>query len=158
MSGIYIASKTVHAPKWKALRAQGVPIISTWIDEAGVGETASFADLWTRCVSEASRASALVVYAEPGEVLKGGLVEVGAALASGNPVFAVGKQSGWSFTSHTLVTECESIEHAIDLAMRRVGGDWYFVEGVRYCARCCTRRCERQVGGTLPCPDEKESP
>lgn len=30
-------------------------------------------------------------------------------------------------------------------------GEWYFVAGVRYCSRCQTRRCERQVGGSLPC-------
>jgi hypothetical protein len=29
--------------------------------------------------------------------------------------------------------------------------DWYYVEGVRYCARCMTRRCKRQVGGSLEC-------
>lgn len=28
---------------------------------------------------------------------------------------------------------------------------WYFVEGVRYCLRCRTRRCERQQGGSLRC-------
>lgn len=26
---------------------------------------------------------------------------------------------------------------------------WYYVEGVRYCTVCRTRRCERQVGGML---------
>jgi hypothetical protein len=29
--------------------------------------------------------------------------------------------------------------------------DWYFVDGVRYCSRCRSRRCTRQVGGSVPC-------
>ncbi len=29
-------------------------------------------------------------------------------------------------------------------------GEWYYVEGVRYCLRCQTRRCERQQG-SMPC-------
>jgi hypothetical protein len=32
---------------------------------------------------------------------------------------------------------------------------WYYVEGVRYCKVCRTRRCEKQVGGMLKCPPEK---
>jgi len=28
---------------------------------------------------------------------------------------------------------------------------WYYVEGVRYCTFCRTRRCRRQVGGSLDC-------
>jgi hypothetical protein len=46
--GIYIASKTVHAARWRDLRAQGLPIISTWIDEAEIGATGDWPDLWHR--------------------------------------------------------------------------------------------------------------
>jgi len=89
--GIYIASKTKHAPRWRFLRDKvGEPIISTWIDEAGEGETSDFHDLWHRCLTEAAGCRVLIAYREPGEVLKGGWVEIGAALSSGVPVFAVG--------------------------------------------------------------------
>ncbi|WFS01564.1 hypothetical protein [Rhizobium tumorigenes] len=88
--GIYIASKTKHAERWRALRAAGLPIISTWIDEAGQGESGDLNDLWRRCILEASTASALVIYREPEDVLKGGWIELGAALASGVPIYAVG--------------------------------------------------------------------
>lgn len=89
--GIYIASKTKHADRWRRLRDDaGLPIISTWIDEAGAGESGDLSDLWRRCILEASTASALVLYREPDDVLKGGWVELGAALACGVPVFAVG--------------------------------------------------------------------
>lgn len=91
MRGIYIASKTKHADRWRFLRDQvGEPIISTWIDEAGAGESSDLADLWRRCISEASTAQVLILYREPEDVLKGGWIELGAALASGVPVFAVG--------------------------------------------------------------------
>ncbi len=89
--GIYIASKTKHADRWRFLRDKvGEPIISTWIDEAGAGESGDLADLWRRCILEASTAEVLILYREPDDVLKGGWVELGAALASGVTVFAVG--------------------------------------------------------------------
>jgi hypothetical protein len=115
---VYTASKTRHAPTWRGLRAAGVPVISTWSDEAGPGETADFSDLWSRCIREASTAAALIVYAEDGDVLKGGFVEVGAALGCGVPVFAVGTQAGWTFTNHPLVTKCGSVAEALRLALR----------------------------------------
>ncbi len=88
--GIYIASKTKHADRWRLLRDAGLPITSTWIDEAGAGESGDLSDLWRRCILEASTASVLVLYREPDDVLKGGWVELGAALACGVPVFAIG--------------------------------------------------------------------
>jgi len=96
--GIYITSKTRHAERWRSLRSDGVPIISTWIDEAGVGEVLDWRDLWRRCISEIASSSTLIVYIEPGDVLKGTLVEVGAALANNVPVLVVGdpvEQGSW---------------------------------------------------------------
>ncbi len=89
--GIYIASKTKHARRWRYLRDKiGEPIISTWIDEAGEGESADLDDLWRRCIGEASSCALLIVYREKDEVLKGGWIELGAALASNVPVYAIG--------------------------------------------------------------------
>lgn len=80
--GIYIASRTRHASRWRSLRASGVPIISTWIYESGEGETSDWAELWERCVREASSCRGLILFAEPPEddCLSGALVEVGVAL------------------------------------------------------------------------------
>lgn len=39
MKRIYGASRTSHAEKWKAWRSAGLPIVSSWIDEAGPGQT-----------------------------------------------------------------------------------------------------------------------
>lgn len=116
--GIYMASKTSHAPLWRQLRADGLPIISTWIDEAGKGETACFADLWFRCVGEAARADYTIVYREPGEVLKGAFVEAGVALAAGRHVVAVGCDE-FSFVHHPGVTRFASLNEALAFALGR---------------------------------------
>ncbi|MEP3667917.1 MAG: hypothetical protein ABJN42_14430 [Roseibium sp.] len=89
-SGLYMASKAVaHAPKWIAAR-EDLPVVSTWIDEAEEGMELDWPDLWNRCLTEATNAQVLIVYMEPGEVLKGAWIEVGAALAVGVPVIGVG--------------------------------------------------------------------
>lgn len=76
---------------WRAYRAQGANIISTWIDEAGPGQTASFVELWDRIHGEIRRCDRLVFYAETLHdfPLKGALVEVGIALGMGKPVWVV---------------------------------------------------------------------
>jgi hypothetical protein len=89
-AGIYTASKTKHAHLWRDLRGAGAPIISTWIDEAGEGESADLDDLWKRCIAESCSCEALIVFRRPDDVLKGAWVEIGAALAVGTPVYAVG--------------------------------------------------------------------
>lgn len=111
---IYIASKTRHAKRWLDLRAIGIPIISTWIDEAEVAATDDWPDLWDRCVNEAKSATRLIVYAEPEDFLKGALVEIGAALGAGVPVFIVGDcPSIGSFRSHRLVRSCNCLDEAL---------------------------------------------
>ena len=90
VAGIYMASKAVHGPRWRKLRDAGWPIISTWIDEAEPGRTTDWAGLWDRCASEPARAAVTVLYAEEGEMLKGALAEVGAALSHGRRVIVVG--------------------------------------------------------------------
>jgi hypothetical protein len=87
---IYVASRVKHAAMWEAWRAQGAPISSTWIDEAGEGETASLAELWGRIRDEVMGCDRLVFYATADDFpLKGALVEVGMALAFGKPIVAV---------------------------------------------------------------------
>jgi hypothetical protein len=87
---IYIASRASlpeRSAQWRALRAHGHNIISSWIDEAGEGETADFADLWDRITQEIASADKLVLYAETNDFpLKGALIEVGIALGMGKLV------------------------------------------------------------------------
>lgn len=102
--GIYIASKTRHADRWIKLREAGAPIISTWIDEAAPGASANLDDLWHRCIAESSSCAVLIVYREPEDILKGAWIEMGAALACGIPVFAVGMRE---YT----VSKCRQLRH-----------------------------------------------
>jgi hypothetical protein len=87
---IYVASKTKHGAMWRSLRDKGYPIISTWIDESEAGQSNNLPDLALRCIREAASASFTILYCEPGETLKGALMETGAALAFCHEVRCVG--------------------------------------------------------------------
>jgi nucleoside 2-deoxyribosyltransferase len=72
---------------WRRFRDAGCQITSSWIDEDGQGQTASFTDLWERIMKEIAEADYLVLYAKPDDFpLKGALVEVGIALGMKRPV------------------------------------------------------------------------
>lgn len=116
---IYVASKVAHADLWKFYRSQGYPINSTWIDEARDKESPSLPDLWRRCIEEASSAKVLVAYTADGEAMKGALVEIGAALANGVPVYYVGPECS-SWHKHRLVTRFANLEDAMREANRLV--------------------------------------
>lgn len=121
--GIYIASKVKHAQKWRHLRATGAPIISSWIDEAGEGQTTSYDELAERCLREVMDSKAVILYCEPGDVLKGVLIEVGAALAANTQVYCVGTCESISriFARHPLWIFAKSVENAIADASGYVG-------------------------------------
>lgn len=111
--GIYVASRASQArlpEMWKQLRRDGWPIISTWIDEAGRGETESMVELWDRIVSEVRSADVVLFYADQESLpLKGAYVEVGIALAFGIPVLAIVRNNAnvGSWVYHPLVDVCE---------------------------------------------------
>ena len=87
---IYVASRASvpeRSVMWREYRAAGYPIISSWIDETGEGETGSFTELWDRITNEIARCDRLVLYAETDDFpLKGALIEVGMALGMRKPV------------------------------------------------------------------------
>ena len=92
---IYVASRAsipARAALWRDLRDRhDARIISSWIDEAGAGETEDFADLWARILREVEACDRLVLYVEADDFpLKGALIEVGAALALGKAVWVIG--------------------------------------------------------------------
>ena len=112
---IYTASKTTHAEKWRRLRARGHDIISTWIDEAGEGQSADYAELAQRCIDEAAAADITILYCQPGEILKGALLEAGAALAAGKEVRCVGDCESISrvFRKHPRWIECHVLRDCL---------------------------------------------
>src|SRR5690606_1190204 len=88
---VYVASRASipeRSAMWRQLRDDyGWKITSTWIDEAGEGETGDFAELWDRIMREIAASRKLVLYAETADFpLKGALIEAGIALGMGKPV------------------------------------------------------------------------
>lgn len=122
--GVYVASRVSRAEMWKKYRAQGRPIVSSWIDEAGEGETDSFRELWSRLhYKEIAAARGLVFYGNVADApWKGALVEVGIALGAGKPVAAVivGEVEGrtyrpvGSWIEHPGVRIFKSVSEAFD--------------------------------------------
>lgn len=115
MTTFYTASKTIHAAQWRRLRASGHRIIATWIDEAEKGQSADYADIAQRCIAEAAAADVTILYCQPGEILKGALMEVGAALAAGKEVRCIGYCESISrvFQEHPQWIEYTSLASAL---------------------------------------------
>lgn len=119
---VYAASKVKHAGMWRALRDFGMPIHSSWIDEAGEGQTADHAELAMRCLLEVHETQALILFCEPGDILKGALIEAGAALALGKHVYCVGTCESLSirtFSKHPNWHEVSTVHEAFMAARRR---------------------------------------
>lgn len=128
----YLASKTEHAPKWRELRAKGYDIISTWIDEAGPGESVDLVSLAMRCIREPAQANFFILYCQPGEHLKFALAELGAALSAGTDVLVIGNCTSISPTmmhhpNCTLVKEGVMVEECLKYVSDRA---WHKVADV----------------------------
>lgn len=122
-TGIYVANHASipeRSAMWRAYRAAGAPIISTWIDEAGPGKSLMH-DLWKRVADETRRCATLVLYVEPDDLpLKGALVEVGLAQAQGAWIFvaapgvAIPALGSWVWLPR--VTLCGDADDAMHMA------------------------------------------
>lgn len=130
MSYLYVASRASipeRSAMWRTARFAGWPILSTWIDEAGEGETECNAELWTRIHAEISAAHALVLYAEPDDFpLKGALIEAGIAIGMNKAIVCclpgvvlhphTARPLG-SWFKHPFVRRCDDLESAMKLAL-----------------------------------------
>lgn len=92
---IYIASKAIHRPHWRTHRDEyGVNIISRWIDTDDKYSTnpdgLDYEKLWSECLEDIWKSKVLICYVAEGEILKGALIEIGAATALGKPVLLCG--------------------------------------------------------------------
>lgn len=125
---IYVASRASvpeRGAMWRRFRAEGVPIISSWIDEDGEGQTEDLADLWCRIQSEIEKADRLVLYAEAGDFpLKGAFIEVGIALGLGKDIIVclpdveVSERNCrpiGSWINHPLVTRIDDVRMALEV-------------------------------------------
>lgn len=125
--GTYIASRArlpERSAAWRRLRdIDGWKITSTWVDEAGVGESTDRSALWVRIEAEIAGSERLVLYVEPGDFpLKGALIEVGMAIAHRIPIRVVAPgvvlepislRPIGSWVRHPLVTFANTMDEAL---------------------------------------------
>jgi hypothetical protein len=131
--GSYVASRAsipARAEQWRYLRdIGGWHITSTWIDEAGEGETDDFSELWVRIEAEIKQSERLILYVEANDFpIRGALIEVGIALAAGVPVYVVApgvaieprsRRPVGSWMDHPLVTLASNMGEALEGSARR---------------------------------------
>lgn len=123
---IYVASRASipeRSAMWRQLRDDGWQITSSWIDEAGEGETTDFSELWDRIMREIADARKVVLYAESGDFpLKGAILEAGIALGMGKPVIVClpgvtlesrSNRPLGSWIAHRNVTRCDHLQSAM---------------------------------------------
>ena len=111
---VYISSKLKYAAKWRIVRDSGINVISTWIDNPEIPDNAQdMSALWSKIIAEASMADILLVYRQNSdEQLKGGFIELGAALANGATIYAVGFNDH-TFIHHPNVTIFSTLDDAL---------------------------------------------
>ena len=126
-TGTYIASRAslpTRSLAWRRLRdVDGWKITSSWIDEAGAGESSDLGALWTRIEAEIAGSERLVLYVETEDFpLKGALIEVGMALAHRIPIRVVAPgvvldpsslRPLGSWVRHPLVTFADTMDEAL---------------------------------------------
>tara|TARA_B100000508_G_scaffold111285_1_gene89526 strand:+ start:180 stop:545 length:366 start_codon:yes stop_codon:yes gene_type:complete len=86
---VYVSSKLKHKDMWLGRREEGLPVISSWIDGEKIEGGYALDMMWERYLTEISEARYIIVYVEPGDILKGALIELGAALYKNIPVYVV---------------------------------------------------------------------
>lgn len=108
---VYPASKTIHAQKWRDLQDEwkNIHFTARWIrqvtlDQGDILQTEASVKYARRCWIEDEEdirgSDYLMLYAEEGEHLRGGLVEAGIAIAAKIPVIVIGKHSDYGSWHH----------------------------------------------------------
>jgi len=88
---VYVASHIRFAEYWRKQRDSGVQISSSWIDHpASRNDNEAISRLWEKCFEEIRRSDMILVRSEKEDRLKGVLVEIGAGLVLGKPVYLMG--------------------------------------------------------------------
>ena len=128
---VYVASRASipeRSQMWRDLRAGGWNITSTWIDEAGEGETEDLTELWDRIEEEIRSADGLILFAHGSDFpLKGAIVEAGMAIGMGKHVAIVlvdcelekrSMRPLGSWAAHPRCVLCESLDEALESIAR----------------------------------------
>jgi len=86
---LYVSSKLKHADMWKQL--DRIDIISSWIDGDELSCATQLDDMWHIYMKEIAQCDVLIVYFEDGEIMKGCLIEVGAAMMMNKEIHVIYK-------------------------------------------------------------------
>lgn len=93
---VYIASKLEHAAKLRDVRHDGFHINARWIDTAEIHQkTLKPVTHWQQeNFDDIEAAHFCILYVEPGDKLKGALVELGYAIRAGKQIWIAGDGHG----------------------------------------------------------------
>ena len=119
---IYTASKIRHAGKWRDLRIAHPDIHFTarwpYLETEVPPTPEQGAIFWPDDFTDIENADFVLAYGADGDVLRGALVEVGAALATGRRVIIVADDTvglgTWQYHPHVL--KANNIRHAFNIA------------------------------------------
>ena len=125
--GIYACSRAsvpARVAMWKDARANGAPIVSTWLDDAVPDAIADPAAFWEKAAREIAQAERLVLYIEADDLpLRGALVEIGIALANNVPISIVAPGVAFdpvtfkplgNWVKHPLVSFVQDVQTALE--------------------------------------------
>lgn len=123
---IYVSSRSKHGPMWRALRAAGLPIAATWIDDPGPSDAAGWSGLYGSATTEAARARVNIFYAPASdEPWLGALIEMGATLGAGGVVILVTDDLAlfkrWEEHPRVIAVGIDALHTAGVMAMRMIG-------------------------------------
>jgi len=113
---IYVSSSGRHAALWRSLRAAGLDIAASWIDEEkprrrGMEFPGRGRD---RRLEEAASADTVLIFEESEDSSTVSLLEAGAALAAGKRVISVGPNArAFGREGHPAWTHCKSLTDAL---------------------------------------------
>jgi nucleoside 2-deoxyribosyltransferase len=122
MIRVYTASKMKHAAMWRDLctATPHVQFHARWLKHSAIGtpdDSGQASEFWMQDVRDAD---AVLVYVEPGDHLRGALVEAGMAIAYGIPVCVIGKHQDYgTWQYHPMVTRVPDIQSALNWLEQR---------------------------------------
>lgn len=119
---IYIASKLRHADKWRDLEKEypAIKFCMRWPSYAKSlpDEEPYVGVIWSHFLEDIKECDGVILYAEPGDNLRGALVECGMAIALGKFVIVIGTHEGYgTWQYHRSVYKASSIEQALHLVL-----------------------------------------
>lgn len=123
MARVYMASKMHHAEKWRALYSHHpeIHVVNAWcfLEPFVDASDANARKFWQDDFDDIARCHAVIVYAEPGENLRGALVEAGIGLGLDKTIIVVGDHPDYgTWQHHPSVHKSSSIEAALELVIQ----------------------------------------